>query len=488
MKRALVLAGPAVAVALFASSAGARAAGSPCPTSNPPNELVLAGGSGQTAQLGTQFAQNLQVALANTNGCPLTGNLAGVTVNFDAPGSGGSGIFAGSGSREAYVGTDSQGVATAPPFTANFTAGAYTVDAHSDYGTVELSLSNTAGGLPSSITATGTNSQEASVNSSYGQPLRARVTDVNGNPVQGVNVTFSLLPGPTGASGNFLGATPSATTDSNGLATSPVLIANGVPGRFGATASTPGVSAVATYAFDNHATTTALQTTSTHDSSATVDSRYRSSLQARLLDGDGQPIEGAAVTFAIAAADNGAGATFLGGAGQATALTDANGLAIAPPLIAGKTAGTFTATATAAGAQPGRYTLENLAAAPTAITAGAASGQSASVGARFPIPLAVTVTDKNGNSVAGAIVTFAASANGASGHFTVPRRTKNAHARTTKTRMRASRIVRVRTNSNGIAVAPAFTANASLGGYAVTATVNGRSVRTAFSLMNLPRE
>src|SRR4029077_891273 len=114
MKGALVLAGLAVAVALAASSAGAHAAGSPCPTSNPPNELELAGGSGQQAQLGTQFAQNLQVALANTNGCPLTGGLAGVTVNFDAPGSGPSGVFAGSGSREAYVGTDSQGVATAP--------------------------------------------------------------------------------------------------------------------------------------------------------------------------------------------------------------------------------------------------------------------------------------------------------------------------------------------------------------------------------------
>ena len=195
MNRALVVSGLTAAVALAASGAGARAASSACPTSNPPNELVLAGGSGQQAQLGKQFAQNLQVALANTNGCPLTGNLAGVTVNFDAPGSGASGIFAGSGSREAYVGTDSQGVATAPPFTANFTVGNYTVDAHSDYGTVELSLSNAANGLPSSIAATGTASQEATVNGSYGQPLQARVTDANGNPVQGAAVSFSILPG-----------------------------------------------------------------------------------------------------------------------------------------------------------------------------------------------------------------------------------------------------------------------------------------------------
>src|SRR5207245_2736194 len=238
------------------------------------NELLLVGGGDQQAQLGKQFAQNLQVALAHTYGVPLTGNVAGVTVNFDAPGSGASGIFAGSGSREAYVGTDSQGVATAPPFTANFTVGNYTVDAHSDYGTVELSLSNTASGLPSSIAATGTSSQEATVNGSYGQPLQARVTDANGNPVQGANVTFAILPGTTGASANFVGGEPSATTDSNGLATSPALMANGVPGRFTATASTAGVSTVATYTLDNHATTTTLRTTSTRDPRATVDSRY----------------------------------------------------------------------------------------------------------------------------------------------------------------------------------------------------------------------
>jgi protocatechuate 3,4-dioxygenase beta subunit len=479
MKRALVLVGLAAAVALAATGAGARAAKSACPTSNQPNELVLVGGSGQQAQLGTQFAQNLQVALANTNGCPLTGNLAGISVNFDAPGSGASGIFAGSGSREGYVGTDAQGVATAPPFTANFTVGNYTVDAHSDYGTVELGLSNTAVGLPSSITATGGSSQEATVSGGYGQPLQARVTDVSGNPVQGADVTFSILPGTTGATASFLGAAPSATTDANGIATSPALMANGVPGRFSATASVAGVSTVATYSLDNHGATTALQTLGMHDARAPVDSRYRSTLQARLLDAGGQPIEGATVTFAITAADNGATATFLGGTGEATTLTDANGLATAPPLVADKTAGTFTATATAPGAQPGRYTLENLAAAPTSITVGAADGQATTAGTRFPIPLAVTVTDANGNPVAGATITFAAAAKGTSGRFVV--------ARTAKTRRRASRIVRVRTNSKGVAVAPPFTASAAVGGYAITVSVKGSSVRTAFSLLNLPR-
>jgi protocatechuate 3,4-dioxygenase beta subunit len=369
----------------------------------------------------------------------------------------------------------------APPFTANFTVGDYTVDAHSDYGTVGLSLSNTASGLPTSVTATGTTSQEATVNGNYGQPLQARVTDANGNPVQGANVTFAILPGTTGASATFLGGEPNATTDSNGVGTSLPLVANGVPGRFTATASTAGVATVAVYTLDNHATTTTLQSTSPRDPTATVDTRYRSSLQARLLDANAQPIEGATVTFAVVAADNGAAATFVGGAGQATALTDANGLATAPPLIANKTAGSFTATATALGASPGQYTLENLAAAPAGIAVGAANGESTTTGTRFAIPFAVTVTDKNGNPVAGATVTFAAPVKGATGRFTVPRR----HGK--KARVRMSRIVRVHTNSKGIAVAPSFTANAAVGGYAVTAVVVGSSVRTAFSLLNLPR-
>ena len=470
MKRVLVIC--AVAAALTIAGSSARASGSACPTTNSPNELVLVSGSGQQAQLGKQFAQSMQVRLANTNGCPLTGNLAGITVNFDAPGTGASGIFASSGSREAYVGTDAEGIATAPPFTANYTTGDYAVDAHSDYGSVGISLSNTANGLPVSITSTGTTSQEATIGSGYGQPLQARVTDANGNPVQGVIVAFALVPGPTGASATFLGGEPSATTDSNGLATSPPFVANGIPGRFAATASTAGVSAVATFNLDNHAATTTLQKASPRDLEATVGTRYRSTLQARLLDSAGNPIEGATVSFSITAADNGAAATFVGGTGQATALTDASGVATSPALLANKTAGTFTATAAAAGAQPGQYALANVADSPSSIARGAADGQSTTVGTRFSIPLAVTVTDKNGNPVAGATVTFTAPKSGPSGRFA-------------RAKKHASRTVRVKTNSNGIAVAPPFTANLDAGGYAVVVATG--SVRAAVSLLNLPR-
>ena len=376
----MLWAGSAAALALLPLGSNSRAATANCPDSNAPNELVVAAGSPQTAQLGTQFQTNLQVQLANTNGCPVTGQLGGNAVEFVAPSSGASGTFASNGSNIAVVGTDAQGLATAPPFTANFTTGSYRVAAQSGDGAANLYLTNTASGLPTSIAATGATSQEATVNSQYAQPLQARVTDANGKPVQGTTVSFSIATGPTGA-----------------------------------------------------------------------------------------------------------GASFLGG-GAATASTDSDGLASSPPLLADKTAGTFTATATSTDvSQPATYTLKNLAAAPETVTTGAASGESTPAGSRFPVRLAVTVSDKNGNPVPETTVVFAAPARGPSGHFTIHPKNRNQSGKTKPADVRTNRIVRVNTNSNGIAIAPPFTANRKAGGYVVTATVKGTSKRAAFALINQPR-
>jgi protocatechuate 3,4-dioxygenase beta subunit len=597
-RRAARLAAAAVAaVVLIPGIGSASAESTACPNSNPPNELLLASGSGQTAQLGKPFPTNLQAQLANSNGCPLTGNLAGISVAFDAPGSGPSGTFAGSGSREAVVGADAQGIATAPAFTANDTAGSYTVEGHSDYGSVHFSLANTASGLATAISASGGTDQQATVNSQYALPLQARVTDANGNPVQAAAVSFSILPGSTGASASFpSGTQASATTGANGLATSPPLLANGSPGRFTAVASAEGLSSVATYTLANHAAVETLTAATGRAQSATIDSRYARPLTARLLDADGQPIEGASVDFTLgpqagtggeAAATP--GAKFISGASQATALTDANGVATSPRFTANGTPGTFTATATSAGiAAPltfvlrnlparlvlskrgasatvatryrrpvvarvrdaggkpvgdvsvtftissasngasatfpdgskqvteltggqggatsprlranttaGRFTitaaisgtrslasstLRNLAARPAMLTAGVASGESTQISQRFPVPLAVTVSDSYGNRVPDTIVTFTAPARGASGHFTIARRRGRSNKSASTTPI--ARVVRVRTNANGIAVAPAFTANGISGGYIVKATVRGSTARASFALVN----
>jgi adhesin/invasin len=82
---------------------------------------------------------------------------------------------------------------------------------------------------------------------------------------------------------------------------------------------------------------------------------------------------------------------------------------------------------------------------------------------------AVVVADANGNPVAGVRVTFSAPARGASGSFAGGQRTAS-----------------VVTDAAGVAVAPAFRANRTAGGYAVVATVRGAARPAAFAFVNLP--
>lgn len=115
---------------------------------------------------------------------------------------------------------------------------------------------------------------------------------------------------------------------------------------------------------------------------------------------------------------------------------------------------------------------------PVKLTAGVGSMQSTPAGARFPIPLAVTLTDAKSNPVPGVPVTFSAPPAGASGRFTTDTPDPDHHAHVSH-----PHTVEIKTNACGIAVAPPFTANDTQGGYIVKATV--RHVRpAAFALVN----
>jgi len=461
---------------------------SSCPASNPPNELVLAGGTPQTAQLESAFANPLQVELANTNGCPITTAVTGTPVTFTAPTSGPSATFTASGSNTLTIGTDATESAAAQMLTANDSAGTYALTASSAYGSVSFSLTNTAAGIPATITPLAPTSQHATVNSGYSQPLAVHVLDANGNPVVGANVTFSLgsagnAAGGGGGSGAAAGASfddgttqSTETTNADGVATSPRFSANATSGAFTATATASHVIEPARFTLDNLAAT--LNTITPFGSSsrtATVGTLYAHRLRARFRTASGKPVAGATVTFTLgststagaSAGSGGAGATFAGGSAQATATTGPHGIATSPRLAANDEAGGFTATASATGANGiALFHLHNHAGTPATIIAGVGGAQSATTGTRFAIPLAVTVTDAHGNKVSGARVTFTAPPSGSGGSFP--------NGKTTMT---------AKTNSSGIAIAPPFTANGQTGGYIVTATVNGARP-AAFALVN----
>src|SRR5215813_13359693 len=103
-----------------------------------------------------------------------------------------------------------------------------------------------------------------------------------------------------------------------------------------------------------------------------------------------------------------------------------------------------------------------------AISATAGTQQSAPINSAFATLLKATVTDESGNLTSGIPVTFTAPASGPSGTFTGGVTTAI-----------------VNTDGGGVATAPAFTANATVGGpYNVNATVNGITPAALFSLTN----
>lgn len=479
-----------VLTGVVATTANAASPSPSCPSYNPPDELTLSAGTPQSARLGTPFDTNLQVAVAATNGCPLTTPLAGIAVTFAAPSTGPSGTFGASGSNAVLVGTDASGTARASSFTANDLPGGYLVTASSSVGSVTFSLVNTAAGVSASIVPVSPRSQSALVSTRYHDPLRVRVLDADGNPVQGANVTFDLGGAGAGggngdvatAGGSFDGGGAQATaqTDGTGTATSPRIVAGAVAGTFTATAAVTGVPDATRFTLHNVAAgAVRIRSVGAAARTAVVNTGYRSALAVQVRDGAGRPLAGVTVTFALAAAGGGAGAaagagaTFAGGAVQATATTNEHGVARAPRLTANATAGSFTATASVPGAAHALvFPLRNRAGVPSSITAGAGATQSALVDGRFAVPFAVTVDDANGNPVAGVPVRFSAPARGATGAFVAGRRRR--------------RTVTVRTNAAGVAVAPRFVAGPVAGGYAVTASVRGGGA-TGFALVNQPR-
>ena len=98
------------------------------------------------------------------------------------------------------------------------------------------------------------------------------------------------------------------------------------------------------------------------------------------------------------------------------------------------------------------------------IAALSGSGQRAFVGSAFSARLLATVTT-GGSPMSGVVVTFTAPASGASGRF-------------------AGGVNTAMTDDRGVAASPVFTANATIGNYAVTAAVSGASTPASFNLGN----
>jgi hypothetical protein len=419
----------------------------------PLTTLSVASGGGQSATVDTQFTNPLVAAATDAYGNPVTG----VPIIFSAPSSGASGSFA----AGATVSTDSQGLAVAPAFTANTTAGSYTVTAQTGSLIAGFNLSN-AVGSPTTLSIIGGNAQNTIVGAPFPNDLQVSVADAYGNPEAGLLVEFAAPA--SGASASFAAGTQ-VLTNSQGIA-SAKLTANYVGGSFNIVATATGVSASAIFTLVNTAVPAKVTLKDGDKQSATVDSPFAKKTTVQVTDANGKPVSGITVHFAVQKGSKGADGNFTG-----TAVTDANGVATAPGL-AGKKAGDFQVQAWVADVNtPATFKMTNTAGNAAAIATANGTPQSSGAGKPYTTPLVAFVTDVFGNPVGGAKVIFTVVPNGGAG----------AGFGGLKGGLRTATAI---TNASGLASAPTLTANGTLGSFTVTAIAGSASTPAVFTLTN----
>ncbi len=320
--------------------------------------------------------------------------------------------------------------------------------------------------IESIIAVSGTNQSHA-VKSTFGQALVATVS-MNGVPTSGIVVKFAAPSfGPSATFSNGSSLTASATSDENGIATSPSFEANGKVGTYSISATADGVQVPATFRLTNTTGAPAsIVASSGSPQTAGIGAAFASPLVAQALDAGGNPVSGAIVTFTAPA--SGASGTFAGGVATETHTTNASGLATSTTYTANLTAGADVVTATVVGVStPANFALTNGAGAPASIVASQGTPQSAGIGTAFSTALGASILDAESNPVPGIPVTFTAPTSGATGTF-----------------VGGQSVVTTITDSTGLATAPTFTANGTLGAYTVTATSTAVSATATFSLTN----
>ncbi len=142
-----------------------------------PGSIAVNAGDSQSADAGTIFANPLSVLVKDPSGLPLQGS----TVTFTAPGSGATGSFAGN-LTTVTAQTDSNGIATAPAFSAGSQGGSYVVSAQAaGLGTlINFSLTNVSSNLAQTTTTLSSTKNPTIFGNNV--TLDALVTASNGTP------------------------------------------------------------------------------------------------------------------------------------------------------------------------------------------------------------------------------------------------------------------------------------------------------------------
>jgi adhesin/invasin len=362
-------------------------------TPGPATTIAVSAGNGQSATAGTTVAvaPAARVTDANGNGVP------GVTVTFVVA-SGGGQLTAPSPV------TGATGIAAVGSWRLGPTVGAN-------------SLTATAAGLagsPLTFTATGTTGPAAiiAVNAGNNQAANAgqavpiapsvKVTDINGNPVAGIAVTFAVASG----GGSITG--PNPTTDAQGVAAVGSWTLGTTAGSNTLTASSGTLtgSPVTFTATGNPGNASNLALSGGNGQTGTVGAALPTPISVLVTDNLANPVQG--VTVSWAAANGGLVNCGAGNVASCSSATNASGIASATWVL-GTAPGAQTATGAVGGLTGSPVTFNATAnvGPATSIAISAGNNQNATVNTAVATAPAVRVADQFGNGVGGISVTFA---------------------------------------------------------------------------------
>jgi hypothetical protein len=213
-------------------------------------------------------------------------------------------------------------------------AGSYQVVAQSAWlPTVPFDLTNGSGAASQMIAQFPSTPQSTYVGTAFTTPLCLVLSDQFDNPVDWVSVTFS--PPGSGPSGTFDTATPDhATSGADGIACPSTFTANSVAGSYGVSATASGLAPVQFHLRNVTGGPAAViaQPLSTPQT-APAGSNFPKPLVVKVVDGSGNPVAGAIVTFSAPLTQP--SGTFTGGLTVNQEVTDGAGLASGGLLRAG---------------------------------------------------------------------------------------------------------------------------------------------------------
>src|SRR5881396_1605795 len=383
---------------LTARAAGSGISGNPVTftatgTAGAATQLVLTTPPSSSAQSGVAFLQQPVVQLQDANGNPVSESETTVTaVVASGP--------AGATLTNARATTVGSGAATFNGLAITGAVGDYALRFESGSLTPATSGTITLGaGTATQLTITTPPSPTAASGAAFTPQPVIQVRDAAGNPVggAGVPVTAVIASGPAGAT--LSNAT--ATTLASGAATFTGLAITGSAGsytlRFESGPLTPATSSPITLSAGAAAT---LVKSSGDNLTGQVATRLQTPHVVLVSDATGNPVAGVTVTWAAASGG--------GSVDPTTATTDANGHAQTVRTL-GLVIGTQTTTATATiggTATTVTFSITATAAGASQMTAAGGDGQTGTVGATLPTPLAVRVADQFNNPVAGVTVTW----------------------------------------------------------------------------------